>query len=231
MFFWRLSCCRMHQWWKRKWVQECFTGLCSCKSLPPLLGLWHYWTNRTQLGPLTSKQWTWRLLTVKDNTWISLQETPSGLSSIFSDSLLHLSCVKEHDCRSFVPAAIKLHNLHHKDTRATNSITVPTTPCCPLKWSGMEQTLLDEFKILSASVFFSFKNLSISGIYKKKVWTCKCESSINVYRWGQNHYMNRSKVWTEITTYVVSLCYCDFLLVQNLSNVSHFFTSIQLYFC
>lgn len=64
-----------------------------------------------------------KLLAISDNIWHPLQVTPRALSGTFSDWLLHVRCVKEYYCRSFVSAAIRLNNLHHSSC-SSSSIAV-----------------------------------------------------------------------------------------------------------
>jgi len=51
-----------------------------------------------------------KLSSMMENDSHPMQETVKALESSFSDRLLHPKCMKERYCRSFLPAAVKLHN-------------------------------------------------------------------------------------------------------------------------
>ena len=51
-----------------------------------------------------------RLSTMMENDSHPMQETVKDLKTSFSDRLLHPKCVKERCRRSFLPAAVRLHN-------------------------------------------------------------------------------------------------------------------------
>ncbi|XP_078264925.1 uncharacterized protein LOC144598602 [Rhinoraja longicauda] len=53
-----------------------------------------------------------KLTLLLDNDSHPMQDTVTALSSSFSDRLLHPKCVKERYRRSFLPAAVRLHNQH-----------------------------------------------------------------------------------------------------------------------
>ena len=53
-----------------------------------------------------------KLSSMMENDSHPMQDTISALESSFSDRLLHPQCVKERYRRSFLPAAVRLHNQH-----------------------------------------------------------------------------------------------------------------------
>ncbi|TWW75331.1 hypothetical protein D4764_14G0013340 [Takifugu flavidus] len=54
-----------------------------------------------------------KLSSMLNNTSHPLQDTLTALGSSFSEWLLHPRCVKERYRRSFLPAAVRLHNKHN----------------------------------------------------------------------------------------------------------------------
>ncbi|TWW67098.1 hypothetical protein D4764_02G0001390 [Takifugu flavidus] len=54
-----------------------------------------------------------KLSSMLNNTSHPLQDTLAALGSSFSERLLHPRCVKERYRRSFLPAAVRLHNKHN----------------------------------------------------------------------------------------------------------------------
>ncbi|TWW56196.1 hypothetical protein D4764_08G0001830, partial [Takifugu flavidus] len=54
-----------------------------------------------------------KLSSMLNNTSHPLQDTLTALGSSFSERLLHPRCVKERYRRSFLPAAVRLHNKHN----------------------------------------------------------------------------------------------------------------------
>ena len=58
-----------------------------------------------------------KLSSIMDNDSHPMQETVTALESSFSDRLLHPKYVKERYHRSFLPAAVRLHNQHCSLTR------------------------------------------------------------------------------------------------------------------
>ncbi|XP_049902554.1 uncharacterized protein LOC126391694 [Epinephelus moara] len=58
------------------------------------------------------RRMTAKLSSLRTNDSHPLQEEIKALESSFSDRLIHPKCVKEHYRRSFLPAAVRLHNQH-----------------------------------------------------------------------------------------------------------------------
>ena len=54
-----------------------------------------------------------KLTSIMDNPSHPLHETVGALSSSFSSRLIHPRCKKERYRRSFIPTAVRLHNIHN----------------------------------------------------------------------------------------------------------------------
>ncbi len=63
-----------------------------------------------------------KLSSLMENMSHPMQDTLTTLGSSFSNRLLHLRCVKERYCRSFLPAAVRLY-IQHCSQQTTHTKT------------------------------------------------------------------------------------------------------------